>query len=286
MKHPNVASISSTTFTTFGRPASAWSVRLQYSSPAEIRPIVPRRNLYRPQGVMNVVRCWHEASRGTCQYPCTASSDEKNLASLLISETASLGDLRGWVGRLTWTFSLVISTHNRSLPLGFCTTTRGWAQSDGSETDWMMPQLTISSSARLTSSLWANGMGRAPLTEKGIAPSLSWISIGGPIMTGSVPFTSKTSENSDMSCCLIRTISARLGNGWLVRRMWRSSGSGYSSGKIPSRMHACHDKSKPVVCGQMMTVSLEVRLPYSMATTKRPTDWTGWRQLVDPHHRW
>ena len=279
MKHPNVASISSTTFTTFGRPASAWSVRLQYSSPAEIRPIVLRRNLYRPK----VSWTWWDVGTKLLEVlaKCTASSNEKNLASLLISAT----DLRGWIWRLTWTFSLVMSTHNRSLPLGFCTTPRGWVQSDGSETYWMMPQQTISSSACLTSSLWANGMGRAPLTEKGIAPSLNWISIGGPTMSGSVPFTLKTSENSVMSYCLARTISARLGNGWLVRRMCCSSGSGYSSGKIPSRMHACHDKAKPVVCG-VMTVSLEVRLPYSMATTKRPTDWTGWRQLVDPHHRW
>ena len=62
----------------------------------------------------------------------------------------------GWTGRRTWSLSFLKSTVRRiSLVPFFRTTTIGWHQSDGSETDFIMPLVTMSSSCCRTWSRYA-----------------------------------------------------------------------------------------------------------------------------------
>lgn len=94
--------MSSTTLIMFGIPVRAASTRRQNSSPAEMRPMVPRRNLYRPHGVMNVVKSWLASSSGTCQYPWAASNVLNMNARTSTFTTASFGSVDGCKGLFTY----------------------------------------------------------------------------------------------------------------------------------------------------------------------------------------
>lgn len=83
--------IYSTTSMKLARPSSAISSHLQNSS-VETNPMSLLRNIYLPQGVINVVRGWESFSRGIYEYHNMASNVEKTLAPWATCFTAAQGD--------------------------------------------------------------------------------------------------------------------------------------------------------------------------------------------------
>src|SRR5258705_13322744 len=65
--------MSSAWHTTPSRPCRMDDIRLWKCSGAELIPNGSLRNLKRPHGLMNVVRCDDSADRGICQYPALQS---------------------------------------------------------------------------------------------------------------------------------------------------------------------------------------------------------------------
>ena len=104
-------------------------------------------------------------------------------------------------------FNCVKSTRSRTSSLDFFgTTTMGEHHCDGTVTGAIIPYAVRVSSCSLRGSLYAKGTRRGMFTQKGRAPSLSWIVNTSPGMTCTTP--SNTLGNS--------AIRRSLGDRWFV----------------------------------------------------------------------
>ena len=173
----------------------------------------------------------------------------KYLESLSIEETASFGVIVGYTGRFTCLFSLVRSTHKRSLLFFFGTITNGWHQSEGvSVIGRMMLFFTIVSNVFFTSSFNLNGICLQVYIALGVAPSFKCIFIGSPFIVGRPSVDENTSENSSSNSALCFIF-------WLISfaTFLQLSGRGKLGEMICKSLHAVQESSNSFLSSQIMT---------------------------------
>ena len=117
-------------------------------SGAELMPNGRRLKQNRPNGVMKVVSSLESGLSGTCQNPLLQSSLVRSSFALILLDFHQRRTLEMLL--CTALFNCVRSTHIRTTPLGFGTTTMPEHQLLGSCTGEMMSCLTMFSSSALT----------------------------------------------------------------------------------------------------------------------------------------
>lgn len=105
---PNIK-ISSMLQRTPGIPSNNSDISLWKNSGAEEIPNGKRLNLYRPNGVINVVKAWDSSSSGNCQNPEFASSFVNHFAFRTCPSTCSVTGI-GCISLSTLLFNVCKST--------------------------------------------------------------------------------------------------------------------------------------------------------------------------------